>query len=648
MKICDQVCLGLLLVGVCQAWCPSRPVASLQSPLSIRASTSASSRLYAAANDDKKEGAEEEESLLDRINNIDKLGDNLLDLSKVDNKAVQDSGGSRKLGINIGSQLQPLSDQEAAELKAAAMEVINDGVAEGIDEIEKLRGQMSDFMEKKKKQMELASELQLQKESDKLLNKIDKMTDDFLTKTAATREETKLINKADKSREGKGVELGVWGTIGGAAVVTTGSDNVGLLGSVDAAKLAAEKQAKQERDAQLSDLKTPSKQEQAVAVNSNRVIVIADTSQDPLAKQLVPAFSDKLQAAIPTLEAIDVYKPTDTIPLGGDNAVCALLFCTSLSDRSALNKIMDRLLRRTLQPGGALGSPPTQLIGITSLGTERTDKMPYSMQNLFGGKLDQRRQIEEQLITTVQTRVTEPPLDYTICKFGDIKDSSSNDDFIMMPGDVVDGTTSLETAAEVLLQAVAYQPFARNATLCAVGALPSGHNDDIWDDAFLRLDGPELERWTSPALGTAAVYDRLCEFLNEWANNFALNPRGLTTPIRVEPSKIKASYYDAGIRQRSGVQLLFLPTATGKNYLSREEERERESEGGSKRATISRSKMAKEGGIEVVVEIIGEDSLRVRAKRCNYADGVPLKELSEETIVKRLESAIEVWCQEDK
>ena len=374
--------------------------------------------------------------------------------------------------------------------------------------------------------------------------------------------------------------------------------------------------------------------------------------QDPLAKQLVPAFSEKLQAAIPTLEEIVILKPTDTIPLGGDNAVCAIVFCTSLSERTAVNRIMDRLLRRTMQAGGALGSPPTQLVGVTSIGTERTDKLPYSLQNLMGGKLDQRRQIEEAIMATVQNRVSSPPLDYTLCKFGDIKDSK--EDFCMMPGDVLDGTTPLDTAANVLLQAVAYQPYARNATLCAVGSLPTASSEEeldvIWDDAFLRLDGPEVERWTTNDLGGPAQYDRLCEYLNEWANNFALNPRGLTTPIRVEPSKIKASSLTKrqGVRERSGVELLFLPTATGKNYLSREEERERESDGRSGKYTISRSRLAKEGGIEVVVEITSEDSLRVRAKRCNYAVGVPLKELSEETILKRLESAIDVWCKEEK
>jgi hypothetical protein len=40
---------------------------------------------------------------------------------------------------------------------------------------------------------------------------------------------------------------------------------------------------------------------------------------------------------------------------------------------------------------------------------------------------------------------------------------------------------------------------------------------------------------------------------------------------------------------------------------------------------MCRRQIAKEGGMEVV-EITNEDALRVRAERCNYADGVPLNE----------------------
>ena len=47
--------------------------------------------------------------------------------------------------------------------------------------------------------------------------------------------------------------------------------------------------------------------------------------------------------------------------------------------------------------------------------------------------------------------------------------------------------------------------------------------------------------------------------------------------------------------------------------------------------------------IDVVVEITKSKELRLRARRCNYADDAVIKELSEETILKRLQDAIDIW-----
>jgi hypothetical protein len=100
-----------------------------------------------------------------------------------------------------------------------------------------------------------------------------------------------------------------------------------------------------------------------------------------------------------------------------------------------------------------------------------------------------------------------------------------------------------------------------------------------------------------------------------------------------------------GVKKRGGVRLLFLPTSTGKNYLSREEEVKREKKGMST-ATAPRKVDAKEGGVEILVEVTDEEQLRVRAKRCNYADDVVIKELSEEAILSRFQKCIDVWKNE--
>jgi hypothetical protein len=383
--------------------------------------------------------------------------------------------------------------------------------------------------------------------------------------------------------------------------------------------------------------------------------------------------SKEMLEIIPGLQ-VEVLAPTASMPLGGNNAACVIVFCTSLSQASSLNAMLDRLLRKTLQANSQVGTPPTQLVGVSTLGTERSDKFPYSVQNLIGGKLDVRRQIEEVLINTVRNRVTEPPLDFTLIKMkGDKFDSVGDVSLQIAPGDVLDGTTSLETAAQAIIQAVAFQPAARNATLSISGSMPAlvmqdkEVEYDTWQELFLPLDGPEV--WRSNILTTATtaddaklleLYALLVEYLKEWGDLLASSGKGLTTPIRSSHGflyETRKMLQPRTILKQDGVQLLFLPTATGRNYMSRDEEMVRDKErrgsgsGGSTQAPPRRRNIVQDGGIDVVVEIVrlpknDEVHLRVRARRCNYADDTVIKELSEATIVKRLEDAMDVWKKE--
>jgi hypothetical protein len=543
------------------------------------------------------------------------------------------SENRNKLGIDLGSMLEPLTEKEANELKAAAAEVINDAIAEGIDEIETLRARMNAEFAKKRETMAVQSELNAKRESTKLLEKIDTLTGAFLKETESQRRSTKLAAAADQSMEGgRGLDWGAWGTIRGA---TVGLSSSSLIGSVD--------QAQQEEKNQMS---TASEKDSPVTTDRSqqRILILADTSSDPYAKRLVPDLADSLKKMLPGLD-VDVYKPTATMPIGADNAACVVVFCTSWSDKAALYNAFDRLLRKTLQPNGSLGSPPTQLIAVSTVGTERTNKMPYTMQNMMGAKLDKRRQIEEAIINTVRNRAVEPAMDYTVCKFGELKESK--DVFAFEPGDVVDGSTDPDTAVTILTQAIGYQPAARNATLSCAGKLPVTRNEEelneLLDDLFLKLDGPELWRQELAEREVSKSYASLVEYIREWAELFAESGKGLTTPIRAVPVVDPIS--KSGIQQSQGVQLLFLPTSTGKNYVSREEEKQR---GTEKSSTVPRRTQAKEGGIEIMVEITRENKLRVRARRCNYGDDTVIKEVSEETILKRLRDGVDVWVKDLK
>jgi hypothetical protein len=101
---------------------------------------------------------------------------------------------------------------------------------------------------------------------------------------------------------------------------------------------------------------------------------------------------------------------------------------TSLSQASTLGGIiLDRLLRRTLQgDDGKVGRPPTQLVGVSTVGTKRFNKFPYSFQNMMGGKLEAWWRIEEVLINEVQRRVTQPPLD-SLVKLGELRPKKDGD-----------------------------------------------------------------------------------------------------------------------------------------------------------------------------------------------------------------------------
>jgi hypothetical protein len=141
------------------------------------------------------------------------------------------------------------------------------------------------------------------------------------------------------------------------------------------------------------------------------------------------------------------------------------------------------------------------------------------------------------------------------------------------------------------------------------------------------------------------MYNQLVEYGREWAILLADTGKGLTTPVIAAEGIQSRSVHL--VASQKGVRLLFLQTKTGKNYLSREEEKgkQREQEDNSSQMRVNMSRLKKEGGIDLVVALTkASNQLRVRARRCNYADDAVIKELSEETILKRLEDhAMAVW-----
>ena len=217
---------------------------------------------------------EEEESWDDTVNydklwtdRDDTLPGSAWDAVKSTSKQLEDSVS---LGIPDVSDL--LDSETAAELKEEAKRILDTKVQEGLDQLAKMRVELTKDIEAQKRAMERKSKARNAQEETKLLNKIDTIAGAFLKESEQLRESTKLAAAADAAMEGKGIELGSWGVVGGAAVTTmatTGS----LLGSVENAKW----QNQQQKQLQQGT----GSESTGVAVLSpieSRILIVADES----------------------------------------------------------------------------------------------------------------------------------------------------------------------------------------------------------------------------------------------------------------------------------------------------------------------------------------------------------------------------------
>jgi hypothetical protein len=174
---------------------------------------------------------------------------------------------AEKLGIDLN--LEPLTQEQAQQLKQDASQVISDAIDAGIQDIERLRSRMNREIEASKRAMQLASDLEAKQQSEQLLKKIDKLTNSFLSSNEQERKSTQLAAAANRAMEGtgRGLEMGTWGVLNGRTVVAgeTAAASSSLLGSVVNA-------------VQQQDRQQQSETQEAV-FQQNRILMIADTKQ---------------------------------------------------------------------------------------------------------------------------------------------------------------------------------------------------------------------------------------------------------------------------------------------------------------------------------------------------------------------------------
>jgi len=125
-----------------------------------------------------------------------------------DDSSSSSSSPTPNLGINIGEQLEPLTEKQIAELKQEATESINAAFDGRLEEIEQMKEQVKDDFEKSKEAMRFASNLRAAEQTEKLMNKIDQLSGDFLSKNEELRMGTKMAARADGNMAGQGLEVG--------------------------------------------------------------------------------------------------------------------------------------------------------------------------------------------------------------------------------------------------------------------------------------------------------------------------------------------------------------------------------------------------------------------------------------------------------
>jgi len=302
---------------------------------------------------------------------------------------------------------------------------------------------------------------------------------------------------------------------------------------------------------------------------------------------------------------------------------------------------------------------------LSCAGVQRSGVFPYSVTNTLGA-LDRRRAAEQALVLHSKTS----GCDFSVLRVGKLEAGagSSSSPLVLAAGDVLDGPASPMAVAGALAQVVqrAQLP-ALNASLGIQGtSLPSGDGGDSeegqtrqrqagWNELFVPVDGPELWRASLPSLkgqggggsesaqsATEAALAWVRLWGRGWEEDSAKKTKtGLTTKVRVKDTA-------------HGVGLYFDPSS-GSGFADKDRSKDagpssgRGGDGGNgpkKEVAAKRSKVGSEGGLEVVVDasFLNANDVRVRAKRCAYAEGSPVKEMSEAALLRKLKDDFARWA----
>lgn len=270
-----------------------------------------------------------------------------------------------------------------------------------------------------------------------------------------------------------------------------------------------------------------------------------------------------------------------------------------------------------------------RVVFLSSHGVERTDQLPFSLQNAWGGPLDKLRASEQEVVLRAMNRLPS----YSVVRVGNLLEAAGGAEIVraeLQPGDALQGDLSMSAASAVLVQSLVRSESV-NASFSAapLGAskqvlvAPSAPDDEHYDDQFVKLVGPEVFRRALTGTYTSTA---LLEWLREFALRFVQPGSGLTTPIELDELDGR------------GVVLRFVQKNPSAGYAKFDEQETDDQKWAKAKASTKQSKATPDGALHLIAEV--EPFARIRVRRAEMGPDVVVKAMSEATILEALDKAV--------
>jgi len=303
-----------------------------------------------------------------------------------------------------------------------------------------------------------------------------------------------------------------------------------------------------------------------------------------------------------TAEAAKVFASAEAIVLvsasaGGKGGV----------EPPAMKALLDAV--PTSLNGGGL----KRMVLLSSVGVDRTDKLPFNMANVFG-QLDKVRAMEQEVLL----RATGMAASFSIVRVGKLNDDA-NVPCQLASGDAFQGETGAVAVSSLLVQSLS-RPEVVNKTFSAGGPPKASDAFAGWDDEFTKLVGPEVFR---QAFRSTISQESALGWLRQWTRGLLAPGSGLTTPIEV-------------VDVPDGVLLRFLKK-DGSGYADFDKPETTDDKWAQAKGQ-SESPPTGDGGLLLLAEAQAgkAESARVRVRRAEMGDGAVPKPMSEAAVLEKL------------